>query len=134
MMRFAVIVFFAVAMCALLSVHERHKMRRFLERGCTGFRWRQRFPEASKTEIREFLDIFVGAFGYRQSWRLKFAPDDSIMQFYYIRYPLRGEPDNLELEDLAVRLEERYDVDVQKTWREDITLGDLFAQTRHPVV
>lgn len=133
MIQIAVIVFFAVVIFVLSSVYERQKMRRFLERGSTGFRWRRRFPQASKSEIREFLDIFVEAFGYRQSWRLSFTPDDRVMEFYRIRYPIRGEPDCMELEDLVLRLQKRYGVDFHSSWREDITLADLFTQTRRPV-
>jgi propanediol dehydratase small subunit len=133
MLQLSIIVFFAAVIVVLSSVHERQKMRLFLERGCTGFRWRRRFPQASKSEIREFLDIFVEAFGFRQSWRLNFAPDDRVMEFYRIRYPVRGEPDGMESEDLVIRLQKRYGVDFHSSWREDITLADLFTQTRRSV-
>jgi hypothetical protein len=132
MTQIAIIFFFAIVIFILSSVNEHQKMRSFFERGCTGFRWRRKFPKASNSEIREFLDIFVEAFGYRQRWRLYFAPDDRVMEFYHIRYPVRGEPDGMELEDLVRRLQKQYGVDVAGTWREDITLGDLFAHTRRP--
>ena len=132
MLQLSVIIFFAVALFVFTFIHERQKMRYYLERGCTGFRWRRRFPQSSKSEIREFLDIFVEAFGYRQSWRLCFAPDNRVMDFYRIRYPIRGEPDGMELEDLVTRLQKRYGVDILHSWREDITLADLFTQTRRP--
>lgn len=130
----AAIVFFAIATFVLSLIHERQKMRRFFERGCAGFRWRRRFPQASKSEIREFLDIFVEAFGYPQRWRSYFAPDDRVMEFYRICYPTHGAPDGLELEDLVGLLQKRYEVDLLSSWREDITLGDLFARTRRLVV
>lgn len=126
----AVIVFFAVVIFVLASLYERQKLRRFFERGCAGFRWRRRFPQASKSEIREFLDIFVEAFGYRQRWRLYFAPDDQVMEFYRIRNQSLGGPDDMELEDFVESLQKRYGVDFLGSWREDITLGDLFAQAR----
>jgi propanediol dehydratase small subunit len=133
MLQLSVIIFFAVALFAFTLIHERQKMRYYLERGCTGFRWRRRFPQASKSEIREFLDVFVEAFGYRRNWRLRFAPDDRVMDFYRIRYPIHGEPDGMELEDLVTLLSKRYGVDILHSWREDITLADLFTQTRRPV-
>src|ERR1039458_6070625 len=110
MLQFGVIVWVACVICVLSSFHERQKMRRFLQRGCTGLRWRRRFPQATKCEIREFLDIFVDSFDYRQSWRLCFAPDDRVMDLYRIRYPVRGVPDSMELEDLVRFLQKRYGV------------------------
>src|ERR1039458_8395045 len=80
MLQIAIIALFAVVIVFLSSIQERQKLRRFLERGCAGFRWRRRFPQASKAEIREFLDIFVEAFGFKRSWRLSFAPDDQVME------------------------------------------------------
>lgn len=133
MVQIAAIGFFAVAIFVLSSLNERQKLRRYLDRGCTGFRWRRRFAEASNSELREFLDIFVEAFGYRRRWRLYFAPDDRVMEFYRLRYPLRGQPDDMELEYLAELLQKRYGVDFVDSCREDITLGDLFAQTRRGV-
>lgn len=130
MVQVAVIAFFAVVIFVLLSVRERQKLRRFFERGCAGFRWRRRFPQASKSEIREFLDIFVEANGYPQRLRLYFAPDDQVMEFYRSRYQFLGAPDDMELEDLVEHLQKRYGIDVFGLWRENITLGDLFAQTR----
>ena len=129
MLQLSVIIFFAVALFAFAFIHEREKMRYYLERGCTGFRWHRRFPQASKSEIREFLDIFVEAFGYRQSWRLCFAPDDRVMDFYRIRYPIRCQPDGLELESFVRDLQERYGVDLLGCWREDITLGEIYEST-----
>ncbi len=105
-------------------------MRRFLERGCTGRHWRQRFPNSSKSEIRDFLDVFVEAFGFRQNWRLCFAPEDRAMDVYRAVNPLDGAPDDMELEILVEDLEKRYQVNVLSSWREEITLADLFARTR----
>ena len=108
-------------------------MRRFVDRGCAGFRWRRRFPDASKSEIREFLDIFIEAFGFKLSWRLCFMPEDRVLDVYRALYPLRGTPDGMEMESVVLDLEKRYHVDMVSSWREDITLADLFAKTRRPV-
>lgn len=133
MVQIIVIVSFAAAIFVLASINTRRTMRRYLERACTGSKWRRRFPEASKSEIREFLDIFVDAFGFRQSWRLCFTPEDRVMDVYRTLYPLRGTPDSLELESMMEDLQKRYRVDILVLWREDITLADLFTQTRRPV-
>ena len=126
----AVVFLLAGAFFVLSSLYERRKLRRFLERGCAGFRWRRRFSQASKSEIREFLNIFVEAFAYRQQWRTYFAPDDQVMEFYRIRYQFLGGPDDMELDDFVEQLQKRYGIDVVSSWREDITLGDLFAKIR----
>ena len=76
-------------------------MRRFLDRACAGFRWRRRYPQASKSEIREFLDLFVQAFGFRRRRRLYFVPNDRVMDIYRTLYPVRGMPDGMELEILV---------------------------------
>jgi propanediol dehydratase small subunit len=124
------ILFFATLLYVLLSINTRRILSRFLERACTGPKWRRRFPEASKSEIREFLDIFTEAFGFKQSWRLCFTPDDRVMDIYRTLYPGRIVPDHLELESLVMDLQKKYRVDILASWREDITLADLFAQTR----
>jgi len=106
-------------------------MRRFLDRACAGSRWHRRFPQASKSEIREFLDIFVEAFGFRQRWRLYFAPDDRVMDVYSTLYPARGTPDGMELESLVRDLRKRYGVDMLSSWRADITLGEIYERTHN---
>ena len=93
-----------------------------------GIRWRRCFPDSPKTEIREFLGTVVDAFGFRQSRRCCFSPDDKVMDIYRALNPSVGLPDDMELETLAERLEEPYGVDLFKSCREDITLGDLYAQ------
>ena len=104
-------------------------MRRYLDRACAGFRWRRRFPRASKSEIREFLNIFVASFGFRQRWRLYFAPDDRVMDVYHTLYSHKPFADGMELETLVRDLQKRYQVDIVGLWREDITLGELYDKT-----
>jgi hypothetical protein len=123
-----------VVLAIAFSLLERKRMQFYWSRACTGAAWRRRFPKVSKSEIREFLDVFVGAFGFRQSRRLCFTPDDHVMDVYRKLYPLRGTPDSMELEDLVTSLQKRYGVEIFSSWREDITLGDLFIQARSRVV
>ncbi len=108
-------------------------MRQFWHRSCTGFAWRKRFPQASKVEIREFLDIFIEAFGFAERRRLCFTPDDRVMDIYHTLYPPGTLTDNMELESLIQDLQSRYGVDFLGSWREEITLGDLFTQGRASV-
>jgi hypothetical protein len=116
---------------AIEAVFERRRLRGFWDRVCTGTQWRRRFPQASKAEIRQFLDVFVGAFGFRQSRRLCFAPDDRVLNVYRALYPPKWSiSDSMEMETLAGDLERTYGVDMFALWRDDITLGELFALTR----
>jgi hypothetical protein len=105
-------------------------LQRFWSRACTGIRWRRRFPDSSPSQIREFLSIFVDAFTFEQYRRLSFSPDDKVVEIYRGLYPEKFMADCMELETLALGLRKRYGIDVESFWREDITLGELFARTR----
>ena len=113
----------------LMSIQTRTAMRPYWERACMGIRWRRRFPDAPKSEIREFLDLFVDAFGFRRKRRCSFSPDDRVMDVYRALYPPGSEIDSLELETLCKVLKERYRVDFDAIWRQDITLGEIYERT-----
>jgi hypothetical protein len=128
------IVFFAALLFVLTEVKSRRALRRYVKRACTGFHWKRQFPEASKNEIREFLNIFIEAFCFREKWRLRFTPEDRVLEVYHALYPVNGAPDSMELESFVEDLEKRYRVNIVGIWREDITLGDLFSETRRSSV
>jgi propanediol dehydratase small subunit len=124
-----------IAVIALLIslptwIRSRRALRKYWDRACMGIRWRRRFPDSTKTDIRKFLSTLVDAFGFRQSRRCCFSPDDRLMDVYRALYPPGSLSDNLELEDFGLKLKERYGVDLFTSWRDDITLGELYAQTR----
>jgi propanediol dehydratase small subunit len=98
--------------------------------GCMGIRWRRRFPGSSKAEIREFLAIFVDAFGFGRKRCTSFSPDDRVMEVYRAENPPGTLADNMELETLGLMLEKRYGIDFDAVWREDMTLGELYERTR----
>jgi hypothetical protein len=110
----------------------RHKKRlRSLEDGpCAGRDWRSKFPDAAEAEIRQFLDIFGDAFSINRSARINFAPDRKVMDVYRKLYPAGSPVDHLELETFDEDLENSYGVSVEKFWRDDITLGDIFQYIR----
>src|ERR1043166_4641370 len=122
---FAVI---AVVGCVMMEVQTWKALRPYWERFCTGFRWRRRFPESPKTEIREFLDLFVEAFGFRQRRRYCFLPEDRVMDVYHAVYPPGSAVDGMELETFCKMLRKRYGVDFASSWCEDITLGEIYEQ------
>jgi propanediol dehydratase small subunit len=77
----------AIVFAVIGTIFERRRLRAYWDRVCTGARWRRRFPQATKDEIRKFLNVFVDAFGFRKSRRLSFSPDDKIMDVYRALYP-----------------------------------------------
>lgn len=106
----------------------RKALGRFWIRRCMGIRWRRRFPNASKAELREFLDLFAHAFGFNHRQSLCFSPDDRVMEVYRAVYPAGSLADGLELEMLALEVEKRYGVAWDSVWHGDITLGELFGK------
>jgi propanediol dehydratase small subunit len=99
-----------------------------------GIRWRRRFPDSPKAEIRDFLGIFIKAFAFNRTRLGRFSPDDRVLDVYRALYPRGdGSPDSMELETLVRELQRRYEIDFFALWREDITLGELYSYTRmHP--
>lgn len=94
-----------------------------------GIRWRRRFPQSPKTEIRRFLDLFLDAFAFPARRRCCFSPDDKILAVYHALYP----PDDalgdcLELETFASNIQKHYGVILAGVWRDDLTLGELYAR------
>lgn len=112
------------------EIQSRKALAPYWSRICTGIRWRRRFPDSAAPEIREFLNIFVAAFGFGRRRRSCFLPDDKVMDVYRALYPSGSLVDSLELEDLARCLKKRYRIDFAVDWRGDITLGELYEQTR----
>ena len=106
---------------------DRRALRPYWDRACMGIRWRRRFPDAPKTELREFLTIFVDAFCFDHKRRTCFSPDDRVMEIYRADYPPGSLGDSMELETLGLSLKKRYGIDFTAVWREDITLGELYA-------
>ena len=111
-------------------IGRRRALRQYWDRACMGIRWRRRFPDVPKSELREFLTIFVDAFCFDHKRRTCFSPDDRVMEVYRADYPPGSLADSMELETLGLRLEKRYGIDFTAVWREDITLGELYEHTK----
>ena len=112
-----------------LFIATRRRMKRYWERSCAGRAWLKEFPTAQSDDVRSFLVLFVGSFGFPRKRALQFAPNDRLLDIYRALYPLKNMPDALELETFAKRVEATYDLDLVRIWREDITLGEVFAKT-----
>ena len=105
--------------------------RRYRFRSCEGRDWRLTFPAESKDEIRSFLLLFASAFAFADKDKLKFRPDDKILDVYRSLYPSRWLPDALEFETLAKDLQNRYELKLESVWSDDLTLGELFTCIRN---
>ena len=108
----------------------RLRMRGYWQRSCAGRAWAARFPTAHADDIRKFLHLFVDAFGFSRRRALQFAPTDQIMSVYRTVYPLKNMPDALELETFARDIKASYGLDLVGVWREDTTLGEIFAKAQ----
>ena len=100
----------------------------FQSRTCQGRGWRRNFPRTPIKEIREFLIFFVKAFAFSDNEKLKLNPDDKILEIYKSLYPSKWMADALEFETLERDLRQKYSVELEKVWRDDLTLGDLFTE------
>ena len=99
-------------------------------RRCQGKNWRRSFPDASKDEIRQFLSFFVESFAFRDREKLKLNPNDQILDIYRAQYPHKWQADALEFETLSKNLKSKYGADFNDVWRDDLTLGQLFAHVQ----
>jgi propanediol dehydratase small subunit len=123
------IVLAVVALCVIGQIVESRRMRLFWNRKCAGGQWKKRFPAAPKSEIRDFLRMFVEAFGFRDSRKLCFTPDDRVMDVYRILYPPKWSAvDFMELETFVESFQRAYGIDLIPPWRDDVTLGELYAE------
>jgi propanediol dehydratase small subunit len=127
---FFIVLFLVSVALALLG---KGNLESYWKRRCTGNLWKRRYPLSPKKEIRTFLDIFVDAFHFKKSRRLAFAPSDKVMDIYETKYPPKWTMlDALELEVLAMNFQKIYGVNLERCWRTDITLGELFELTQSP--
>ena len=61
-------------------------MKRYWERSCAGRAWLKEFPTAQSDEVRSFLVLFVGSFGFPRKRALQFAPNDRLLDIYRALY------------------------------------------------
>ena len=121
-----------VAVTAFLvgAVIERVRLRHYWRRACTGFAWKRSVPNARKEDVRLFLGLFTEAFAFPESRRLCFSPSDKPLDVYKALYPFpKFMADAMELETFIESVKETFGVDLLPVWREDITLGELYAKT-----
>lgn len=131
---FLLIAVIAFILIVPVGIFRRRALQRYWDRHCMGLRWRRRFPDAAKSELREFLTIFVDAFCFDHKRRTCFSPDDRVMDVYRADYPPGSFSDSMELETLGLSLEKRYGIDFNAVWHDDITLGELYGRVKKRAV
>jgi|JI10StandDraft_1071094.scaffolds.fasta_scaffold31320_2 propanediol dehydratase small subunit len=102
----------------------------FGARSCQGRNWRRSFPNAPKDEIRQFLSTFTESFAFQDREKLKLNPNDQLLDIYRALYPHKWQADALEFETLSEDLQSKYGVNFNSTWREGLTLGQLFEHVQ----
>lgn len=125
-MKIALIIIVVVIAIAW-SVYTGDVPRKYRIRNCTGKNWKEEFPNSSKEEIRKFLLLFTDAFAFSRKQKLKFEPEDKILDIYKALYPKEWMPDSLEVETLAEDIEREYGINFTSIWHEGLTLGGLFG-------
>jgi len=127
---FIIILFIAVLFSIPAEKERRRRLNKYWMRSCTGKKWKQQFPEVPKEEIRDFLENFVFSFAFNSKKRLKFEPDDKVMEVYRALYQKKWEADALEFEFLEGVLKKEYGLKLEEIWYDDMTLGQIFKLTR----
>lgn len=122
---------FFVVLAMVIVAGQRRAFASFADRGCAGRAWLRAFPDVSKDEVRAFLRLLVDAFAIRRKHFLKFRPDDTLMEIYRALTPPLWTfgAVQMELELLEIMLQERYGISLESFWRDDLTLGEVFART-----
>jgi hypothetical protein len=107
------------------------RLQPFLNRPCTGRTWKRRFPRTPARDIRAFLLVFCTAFTFPRSRALSFLPEDRLADIYHAQNPPEyGLLDSESLEVFAQQLAATYGLELRSFWRDDLTLGDVFARVR----
>jgi len=101
--------------------------KKYRNRNCMGKNWKSTFPNSNKKDIRKFLLMFTDAFAFSPSDRLKFEPDDKILDIYHELYPSKWMADALEVETLAEEFDKKYSIKFNDLWHDDLTLGELYS-------
>jgi hypothetical protein len=120
-----------IAIVIAWSFYTGHVPKKYRIRNCTGKNWKVKFPDTPKEDIRKFLFLFTDAFAFSRKQKLKFEPDDKILDIYKALYPAKWMADSLEVETLSEDIEREYNVNFASIWHENLTLGDLFSKVQN---
>ena len=130
-MKYIIISIFIIGVFVWAIVFDGTLSKKYRNRSCTGENWKKAFPKTSKEEIRTFLLLFTSAFAFSPKNKLKFEPEDKVMDIYRELYPSKWMPDALEIETLADDLEKEYSVNFNDLWHENVSLGEIFSKIKN---
>lgn len=82
--------------------------------------------------MRRFLSVFTESFAFSDAEKLKFNPNDQLLDVYRVLYPYKWQADAMEFETLSEEIQAKYGVEFSHVWRQDMTLGQLFSYVRLP--
>ena len=104
---------------------------KYRKRTCTGKNWKKAFPDTPKQDIRKFLLLFTDAFAFSPGNKLKFEPEDKVIDIYRELYPSKWMADALEVETLAEDIEREYCVKFNDIWHDNVSLGEMFSKIKN---
>ncbi len=87
MMNIIALSLIVLAIVILASYFDGRLPKKYRNRPCTGKSWKKLFPTTSKQEIRSFLMFFTNSFAFSEKNKLKFEPDDKLIDIYRELYP-----------------------------------------------
>lgn len=121
-----IIIIVSIIISIPFSLERRKRLSKYWSRldFLSAKKWKKRFPNSSKNEIREFLENFVDGFAFKSNKRLKFEPEDKVQDIYNALYPkhfLGLEADSMEFETFYSIIEKEYKIAPETFWKEDIT-------------
>ena len=127
-------IFISVLIVAVLiwaTVFDGTLPNKYRKRSCTGKNWKKAFPDTSKDEIRKFLLLFTDAFAFSPKNKLKFEPEDKVIDIYRELYPSKWMADALAVETLASDLEKEYCIKFDDVWHDNVSLGEIFSKVKN---
>ncbi len=99
-------------------------------RDCTGSDWKKRFPGISNHDIRLFLTCLVDGMLFKESEKLKFKPEDKVIDIYRSIYGGKTPfSDGMECEIFVDDVAQQFKVDQDSLYsfcQEGTTLGEIF--------
>ncbi|WP_440056539.1 hypothetical protein ACSLBF_20755 (plasmid) [Pseudoalteromonas sp. T1lg65] len=105
--------------------------KKYRSRKCMGRSWKTEFPNSSKEDIRKFLLLFTDSFAFSENDKLKFEPNDKLLDIYRELYPSKWMADALEFETLADEVSKKYGVKLNDVWHDNLTLGELYSGVKN---
>ena len=91
--------------------------------------WAREFPGKLPT-VEAVLTIFCAAFLFNKRYRFQFCPNDKVIDIY--NGTTGPVADELQLEELAMGLEESFGVDLLANFNESTTLRDIVELVIRP--